>query len=168
MRQKGLIMAKEGLSNLTPGRFPSHQDMMSKMRQPAGKKGTSESGVPPAHGSPEKDGVHITVHDHGDGTFHSEHHDGHTEEHPDHLHMTTHIAHHMAPGMMHHHSAHDGFSHQSHGVNEDGEHDGSHDHDNLDQLKDSMDTFLGEEAQEGKHDGSDGESDGGEDGYGGM
>jgi hypothetical protein len=76
-------------------------------------------------------------------------HDGTHETHPDLLHMTTHVAHHMMPEAKHHHSSHDGFSHQSHGVSEDGQHDGTHDHENLDELKSSMDKFLGEEGQEG-------------------
>ena len=91
-----------------------------------------------------------TIEEHPDGHFETHMHDGTHESHPDLLHMTTHIGHHMAPEAKHHHSMHDGFSHQSHGVHEDGQHDGTHDHENLDELKGSMDKFLGEEGQEGQ------------------
>lgn len=95
-----------------------------------------------------------TVHDHGDGTFHTEHHDGSREEHPDHLHMLAHLGHHVTDGQKHHVIHHDGMTMHSHGVHEDGQHEGTHDHENIEELKDSMSKFLDEEGKEGTENGS--------------
>jgi|ERR1039458_7953420 hypothetical protein len=89
-----------------------------------------------------------TLHDHGDGTFHSEGHDGQREEHPDIGHALTHIGHMHAEGK-HFHAHHDGMTMHSHGVNEAGEHQGTDDHENIDELKESMGRFLDEEGKEG-------------------
>lgn len=97
-------------------------------------------------------GKSTTLHDHGDGTFHSEGHDGAREEHPDIGHALTHIGHMHAEGKRHH-VHHDGMAMHSHGVNEAGEHDGTHDHENIDELKESMGKFLDEEGKEGSENG---------------
>ena len=93
-------------------------------------------------------GKQMTIHDHGDGTFHSEA-GGQHEEHPDLLHMTTHVAHHHAPESKHHHSSHDGFSHQTHGVSEDGMHQGTNEHESGDEAASEMKSFMGGGEQEG-------------------
>jgi hypothetical protein len=100
----------------------------------------------------EGDGGHTTLHDHGDGTFHTETHDGQRTEHP-------HIGHalmHMhglhsdgAKGMHVHQEHHGGFTTHHHGGSGGGV-EGGHDHANLEALKGHMDKFLGEEEQEGQ------------------
>ena len=95
----------------------------------------------------------MTVHDHGDGTYHTEA-GGQKEEHPDLLHMTTHIAHHHAPESKHHHSMHDGFAHQTHGVSEDGQHQGTNEHESSDEAANEMKSFMGDGAPEGESQGS--------------
>jgi hypothetical protein len=108
------------------------------------------------------DGV-TTVHHQPDGSFHVEHHDGEQSDHPDHMHMLTHMAHKITGGDKHQMVHHDGMQMHSHGIHESGEHDGTHDHENLDELKSSMDQFLGEEGQEGGQ-----PAEGMEPAYGGM
>jgi len=61
----------------------------------------------------------------------------------------THLGHLHAQGK-HLHVYHDGMTLHSHGINEAGEHDGTHDHENLDELKESMGRFLDEEGKEGQ------------------
>jgi len=90
-----------------------------------------------------------TLHDHGDGTFHTEGPDGQRTEHPDIGHALTHIGHLHAEGK-HHHVHHDGMMMHSHGVTEAGEHEGTHDHENIEELKESMGKFLDEEGKEGQ------------------
>ena len=128
-----------GLSRLRPGNVgKANEETMSKLREPKAEK--------PEHEEGEK--VH-EIHEHGDGSFTTKMHDGTEEHHPDHMHLTAHIAHHMEPESKHFHTSHDGFSHRSHGIHETGEHTETHDHENLDELKNSMDQFLGEEGKEG-------------------
>jgi hypothetical protein len=80
-----------------------------------------------------------------DGSYHTS--DG--QQHPHLGAALMHVAHHHEPGGKHMHVHSDGYSLRSHGVHEGGEHDGPHDHQNLDELKQHMDQFLGEEQQEG-------------------
>ena len=94
-----------------------------------------------------------TLHDHGDGTFHTE--GDERMEHPDIGHALTHIGSVHAEGK-HFHVHHDGLSMHSHGTNEAGEHEGTHDHENIEELKDSMAQFLDEEAEEGQNGAEDG------------
>jgi hypothetical protein len=119
---------------------------------PMGKSGQSEKFAgkvkPALEGEGEASAKHTTLHDHGDGTFHTEYSDGAEEQHPDIGHAVTHMAHLHAPEGKHHHVHHDGMMMHSHGVDEKGEHDGTHDHANMDELRDSMDKFLNEEAAE--------------------
>lgn len=120
---------------------------MGGMKAAAPKPAAKEAPMPESG-----DGKQMTVHDHGDGTFHTEA-GGQHEEHPDLLHMTTHIAHHHAPESKHHHSSHDGFSHQTHGVSEDGQHQGTNEHESTDDAANEMKSFMGggEEDQGAEH-----------------
>lgn len=70
-----------------------------------------------------------------------------------------HVAHHHEPDAKHAHVSHDGFSATSHGVHEDGQHDGPHDHENIEELKNHLGKFFNEEEDEGTHD---------DGGYGGI
>jgi hypothetical protein len=101
------------------------------------------------------EGKQTTITHNEDGTHSVHHADGEQSDHPDHLHMLTHIGHKVTGGDKHHMVHHDGMQMHSHGVHESGEHDGTHSHENLDELKSSMDQFLGEEGQEGQSAGGD-------------
>lgn len=50
--------------------------------------------------------------------------------------------------------SHDGMSMKSHGIDENGMHDGPHDHENMEALKSHMNKFFNEEEDEGKQDGN--------------
>ena len=121
------------------------QDSMSKMREPAEKKPEGEE-----H---EEGKSPMEIHDHGDGTFHTIK-DGKQEEHPDLLHMTTHVAHEHEPESDHFHAKHDGFEHESHGVRASGEHEETKQHPDAAELGENLKQFFGEEAQEPKETGS--------------
>ncbi len=131
--------------------FGKMQSSMNELRKPASKqfgalKGREDDG---AKGDSEGEKVH-ELHEHGDGTFHTVLHDGSREEHPDHLHALAHLAHHVTEGEEHHLTHHDGIGFHSHGIHEDGEHEGTHDHENLEEVKESLGKFFDEEGQEGK------------------
>lgn len=121
----------------------------------AGSKPKGDDGRASGH---ESKG-HVTLHDHGDGTYHSEHDDGQTVEHPHLGHALMHLANHHEPESKHMHIQHDGFSATSHGVHEDGQHEGPHDHENIEELKNHLGKFFDEEENEGSEDGG---------GYGGI
>lgn len=131
----------EGLSKLKPGNMPSRQDMMTKMREPAENKPMGEE-----HGAP------MEVHDHGDGTFHTIK-DGMKEEHPDLLHMTTHIAHAHEPESKHYHAKHDGFEGHTHGMHESGEHEETQSHSDPEEMGEGLKAFMG--GGGGEHEGGD-------------
>jgi hypothetical protein len=100
--------------------------------------------------SGEAAGVH-SVHDHGDGTFHTEHPDGTKEEHPHHLAAMAHVGHKITGGDKHHVVHHDGLSAHSHSVHEDGQHE---DHGEED-AHGALDKFLGEAPEAEHEDGAD-------------
>jgi hypothetical protein len=99
------------------------------------------------------EGAPITLHAHGDGSYHTETEDGEREEHPHIGHALMHMAHHHDPDAKHMHVHHDGEAMTTHHVGEDGMVQGPHDHENLEALKDHMDQFLDEEGHEGEEDG---------------
>lgn len=72
--------------------------------------------------------MHTTMHDHGDGTFHTEHEDGTKTEHPSLGHALMHMAAKHAPGDKHMHMHHDGVNITSHHADEDGEVHGPDEH----------------------------------------
>lgn len=95
-------------------------------------------------------GSHTTLHDHGDGTFHTEGHDGEHTEHPHIGHALMHMAAKHGGGGKHMHVHSDGMgTHTTHHTGEDGQVEGPHDHENMEALKQHMDQFLGEEENEG-------------------
>jgi len=123
------------------GGMKSMQDGMSKMRQPAEAK---------PEGEHEEAGSPMEIHDHGDGTYHTMK-DGQEEQHPDLLHMTTHIAHEHEPESKHHHAKHDGFTGHTHGIHEDGTHEETQEHDSPEEMGDGLKAFMGgEEGSEDK------------------
>jgi hypothetical protein len=89
-----------------------------------------------------------TLHDHGDGTFSTEHEDGHREEHPHIGHALVSMGAKHAGGEHTHIHRGDGGELVSHRAGEDGEAEGPHAHQNLDALKDSLNHYFDEEAQE--------------------
>jgi hypothetical protein len=152
---------------------------MDKMME---RKGLSRLGTIPGKTDPLKnsaimvhgeneDGTKVhTIEEHPDGHFETHMHDGTHETHPDHLHMLAHIGHHITGGDKHHVVHHDGMMGHSHGIHESGEHDGTHDHENLEEMKESLGKFIDEEGNEGEY-GKDGEEEEGEDrghAFGGM
>ena len=91
------------------------------------------------------------VHDHGDGTFHTEHPGGEREEHPDHLHMLAHLGHKVTDGDKHHVVHHDGIAAHSHSIDEQGNHEDHGESNSAEDAKGALDKFLGEEAEEPQH-----------------
>jgi hypothetical protein len=120
--------------------------------------------------SGEKGEEQTVVTHHGDGTHTTQHSDGSTEEHPDHLHMLASLGHKLSGGDKHHVVQDKGDTFAQHGIYEDGEHYGSHDHENVDELKSSMGKFLDEEGQEWAGEGKDAQKpeERDEPAYGGM
>jgi hypothetical protein len=112
-------------------------------------------------------GEHQTViTHHPDGTHTVKTHDGEEQHHPTHLHAGAHLLHHMSGGDKHHIAHHDGMGIATHGIHEDGQHEGPTDHNSAEEAADAMSKFLGEEAQEPEHQGVGAST--GHDGYGGM
>jgi hypothetical protein len=110
---------------------------------------------PPAEpkGKPEAGGsgsdAHTTLHDHGDGTFHTESHDGERTDHPSIGHAVVHIASRHAEGGKHMHIHHDGGSHVSHHAGEDGQAQGPDEHADTEALKQHVGEFFGDGGGEG-------------------
>ncbi|HTY25582.1 MAG TPA: hypothetical protein VMC85_20805 [Desulfomonilaceae bacterium] len=92
-----------------------------------------------------------TVEEHPDGHFESHMHDGTHSEHPDHMHLLTHMGHHLSGGDKHHMVHHDGMSARSHSIHEDGQHEEHGEHNSAEDAKMALDKFLGEEASEPAH-----------------
>jgi hypothetical protein len=91
-------------------------------------------------GEHEDGGEAMSLHSHGDGTFHTE---PGGEEHPTLGHALMHMAHSNEPESKHMHISHDGLSLKSHGINEAGEHDGPHEHDDVEGVKNHVDSMMG-------------------------
>ena len=136
---------------------------LSKLRPKGAEKPMAKAPAKPEAKQPgmkdgaegEQGGVKVhEIHEHPDGHMETHMHDGTHETHPDLLHMTTHVAHHMAPESKHHHSMHDGFAHQTHGVSEDGQHQGTNEHESGDEAANEMKAFMGGGAPEGEGQGS--------------
>lgn len=108
-------------------------DRMHSMRSGGGsapKPGMPDGGDrdPMASGEEKESVGSVTVHDHGDGTMHSEHSDGSRVEHPDVTHMAAHLMAHHAPGDKHMAMKHDGIKGSDSHAGEDGAVEGPHDH----------------------------------------
>ena len=125
-------------------------DMPKGGGKPSGKMGMSKMGGS-IKGEPDPDKESpMEIHDHGDGSFHTVK-DGQEEQHPDLLHMTTHIAHMHEPESKHHHAKHDGFSGHTHGMDEAGNHQETQEHDSPEEMGEGLKAFMGsEEGQEDK------------------
>lgn len=127
---------------------------LSKLRPKGGEMAKPKMDAEPKKemgAAPESEGgakIH-EIHEHPDGHLETKMHDGTSEQHPDLLHMTTHIAHQMQPEAKHHHSMHDGFSHSTHGVSEDGQHQGTNEHESTDEAANEMKSFMGGGSEEG-------------------
>ena|SRR5271156_2247034 len=132
-------MAKDGLDGL--GKMRKGEKPEYKPKPMEGKE-MHEGGGGMEGGS---EGAH-SIHDHGDGTFHTEHPDGSREEHPHHLAAMAHVGHKITGGDKHHVVHHDGMSAHSHSVHEDGQHE---DHGEED-AHGALDKFLGEEEGQGE------------------
>jgi len=127
-------------------------NQMMKSMPSAKSKGADPGGAIKGESDPlkEEGGSPMEVHDHGDGSFHTVK-DGQEEQHPDLLHMTTHIGHAHEPESKHHHAKHDGFSGHTHGMTEDGEHQETQEHDSPEDMGEGLKQFMGgEEGAEDK------------------
>ncbi|MGH9345053.1 MAG: hypothetical protein ACRD19_14995 [Terriglobia bacterium] len=85
-----------------------------------------------------------TLHDHGDGTFHTESHDGERAEHPSIGHALMHLAAKHSGGK-HMHIHHDGEAMTSHHVDEQGDIEGPHEHETPEDLADHVSNVMGGE-----------------------
>jgi hypothetical protein len=142
-------MARDGLDGL--GKMRKGERPEYKPKPMDGKESGGESAG---------EGVH-SIHDHGDGTFHTEHPDGSKEEHPHHMAAMAHVGHKITGGDKHHVVHHDGMTAHSHSVMEDGQHEDHGEHNSADEARQALDKFLGEEAEEPMHEDG-GEADQGE------
>jgi hypothetical protein len=107
------------------------------------------SGEETSDGTAADTGVHTTLHNHGDGTFHTEHHDGTRTEHPHIGHALAHMhGLHNDGGAKHINVHSDGMTHTSHQHDGSGNVEGPHDHANIEALKEHMGKFLDEESHE--------------------
>jgi hypothetical protein len=91
---------------------------------------------------------HTTLHDHGDGSFHTDSSEGERTEHPTLGHALMHMASQHGADGKHMHAHSDGFSHTTHHVEKGGQPEGPHDHENIEALKQHVGQFLGEEENE--------------------
>lgn len=131
-------MARDGFDGLGKmrgkGERPAYTPKPHESAEPSKKADSMEGGQAGA------EGVHA-IHDHGDGSFHTEHPDGTREEHPHHMAAMAHVGHKITGGDKHHVVHHDGMSAHSHSIHEDGQHE---DH-GEDDAHGALDKFLGEE-----------------------
>jgi hypothetical protein len=141
-------MARDGFDGL--GKMRGGERNSSYVPKPHGETKPHESTEEQEKSDGGSDQIH-EVHDHGDGTFHTEHPDGTREEHPDHLHMLAHLGHKVTDGDKHHIFHHDGISAHSHSIDEAGNHEDHGEHNTADEAKGALDKFFGEEAQEPQH-----------------
>jgi hypothetical protein len=141
-------MARDGFDGL--GKMRGGERNSSYVPKPHGETKPHESTEEQEKSDGGSDQIH-EVHDHGDGTFHTEHPDGTHEEHPDHLHMLAHLGHKVTDGDKHHIVHHDGIAAHSHSIDEAGNHEDHGEHNTADEAKGALDKFFGEEAQEPQH-----------------
>lgn len=111
------------------------QGQMDSLRKPAPPKQESKP-----MGGEEK--IH-TLTEHSDGSLTSKMHGGAEEQHPDHMHALTHMAHAMTGGDKHHMAHHDGMSVHSHGIHEDGNHQETQQHASSEEAGEGLNQFMG-------------------------
>ena len=141
-------MARDGFDGL--GKMRGGERNSSYIPKPHSETKPHESTEEQEKSDGGSDQIH-NVHDHGDGTFHTEHPDGTREEHPDHLHMLAHLGHKVTDGDKHHIFHHDGISAHSHSIDEAGNHEDHGEHNTADEAKGALDKFFGEESEEPQH-----------------
>jgi hypothetical protein len=90
----------------------------------------------------EGGGGESTIRANGDGSFKTSGAGG-EQDHPTLGHALMHVAHEHEPESKHMHISHDGLSMKSHGISESGEHDGPHDHDDVEGVKNHVDSMMG-------------------------
>jgi hypothetical protein len=90
-------------------------------------------------GQPEgEEGSSTSLHEHGDGTFHTEGQDGERTEHPSFGHAMMHMASKHGGGGTHMHIHHDGIDHTTHHHSEGGEVEGPHSHGSTEEIKEHV------------------------------
>jgi len=75
----------------------------------------------------------------------------HMEAAGDHMHAAAEAMHKAEPGSKHMVVSHDGYGMKSHGIDEDGNHKETEDHNTAQEADDAMHKFFGEEANEPAH-----------------
>jgi hypothetical protein len=150
-------MARDGFDGL--GKMRKGEKPEYKPKPMEGKKMNAESNADHAGVNESVEGAH-SIHDHGDGTFHTEHPDGTREEHPHHMAAMAHVGHKITGGDKHHVVHHDGMVAHSHSIHEDGQHEDHGEHNSADEARGALDKFLGEEANEPEHQDGGGEDEG--------
>ena len=141
-------MARDGFDGL--GKMRGGERNSSYIPKPHSETKPHESTEEQEKSDGGSEQIH-SVHDHGDGTFHTEHPDGTREEHPDHLHMLAHLGHKVTDGDKHHIFHHDGISAHSHSIDEAGNHEDHGEHNTAEEAKGALDKFFGEESEEPQH-----------------
>ena len=141
-------MARDGFDGL--GKMRGGERNSSYIPKPHGETKPHESTEEQEKSDGGSHQIH-SVHDHGDGTFHTEHPDGTREEHPDHLHMLAHLGHKVTDGDKHIIFHHDGISAHSHSIDEAGNHEDHGEHNTAEEAKGALDKFFGEESEEPQH-----------------
>ena len=141
-------MARDGFDGL--GKMRGGERNSSYIPKPHGETKPHESTEEQEKSDGGSDQIH-EVHDHGDGTFHTEHPDGTREEHPDHLLMLAHIGNKVTDGDKHIIFNHDGISAHSHSIDEAGNHEDHGEHNTAEEAKGALDKFFGEESEEPQH-----------------
>src|SRR5580698_2167923 len=110
----------DGLGKMRKGERPEYKPKPMDGKEPS----------PEAKGD-GSEGIH-SIHDHGDGTFHTEHPDGSKEEHPHHMAAMAHVGHKITGGDKHHVVHHDGMTAHSHSIHDDGQHEDHGEHNSAD------------------------------------
>jgi hypothetical protein len=89
-------------------------------------------------------GGSTTLHDHGDGTFHTEGNDGAREEHSHIGHALMHMASKHGGEGMHMHLHSDGMSHTSHHAEKGGKPEGPHEHESMEAMQEHVGNTMGD------------------------
>lgn len=128
----------------------------------AARSGAPKPGMPPGGDGDPMSGESagsVTVHDHGDGTMHTEHEDGSLVDHPDATHMAAHLMAHHSPGDKYMAMSHNGMEMKSSHADENGQVDGPTEHPDTEAMADHMRGVMDGEAGDGRvpmHGGKDG------------
>ena len=137
---------KSGKYHLNTQRMHAHEKSQGASKPMGGEKAPMPKEPMEPKGEGESQG-HTTLHDHGDGSFHTEGHDGEKIEHPHIGHALAHMGAKHAGGS-HMHIHHDGMSHTTNHAHEDGQVEGPHQHGDVEALKEHVGNIFGDGGEE--------------------